>query len=160
MDISIFSRKQRIVVLVFAFLVLLPFLIVCINMNMLPALTKGTSLISDQLDGESNNVQRFSAKRKVKKQAQRLPDVIIVGVKKSGTITLTKFLNYHPSIAAAGEISFFEKGYSFYIKRISLHELFLFIDEKFNKGIEFYRNKMPRARADQIVLVKARNCKL
>ena len=46
-------------------------------------------------------------------KTQRLPDVIIVGVKKSGTITLTKFLDYHPYIAAAGEISFFEKGIYF-----------------------------------------------
>ena len=121
MDKSIFSKKQRMVVLAFAFLVSLPFLILCININMniLPALTKGTSLISEQLDGESNNVQRFIA-RKVKKQAQRLPDVIIVGVKKSGTITLKHFLNYHPLIAAAGEISYFENGNIFCLLLLEL----------------------------------------
>ena len=54
------------------------------------------------------STQSLSSNRKV--TSQRLPDVIIVGVKKSGTITLINFLNYHPSIAAAGEISFFERG--------------------------------------------------
>ena len=64
------------------------------------------SFQNDQLHIEST--QSFSSSRKV--MSQRLPDVIIVGVKKSGTITLINFLNYHPSIAAAGEISFFERG--------------------------------------------------
>merc|ERR1739844_468604 len=50
----------------------------------------------------------FMSQSLVSDKAQRLPDVIIVGVKKSGTITLAKFLDYHPSIAAVGEIQFFE----------------------------------------------------
>ena len=53
---------------------------------------------------------RDLAQIKMWRHRERLPDVIIVGVKKSGTITLTKFLDYHPYIAAAGEICFFEKG--------------------------------------------------
>jgi len=38
---------------------------------------------------------------------QRLPDVIIMGVKKSGTMTLDRFLNHHPSIKAKGEVHYF-----------------------------------------------------
>ena len=75
---------------------------------MLPASSKKKSIGNGQFHIESDNVQSFSSSRKV--MSQRLPDVIIVGVKKSGTITLINFLNYHPSIAAAGEISFFERG--------------------------------------------------
>ena len=75
---------------------------------MLPYLTEGMSITNDQLYVESDNVQRFSFKRKGK--TKRLPDVLIVGVKKSGTITLKNFLNYHPFIVAAGEISYFENG--------------------------------------------------
>ena len=74
----------------------------------LPAITNEKSPIRDTLKDENNNVQKISRSKNVKKK--RLPDVIIVGVKKSGTVTLAKFLDYHPSIAAAGEISFFEKG--------------------------------------------------
>ena len=110
---DIFCRQQRKVVLYAAFLVAFLFLIVHNNMkSRLKALTNGMSKVNnDQHDGERSNVQRFSSNKDVK--TQRLPDVIIVGVKKSGTITLTKFLDYHPYIATAGEISFFEKGMYF-----------------------------------------------
>ena len=101
-------RQQKKVVLVFAFLVSFLLLIVFTDKNMVPSLTKEMSLKNDQLYVDNNNVQRFSSKRKGK--IKKLPDVIIVGVKKSGTITLKDFLNYHPYIAAAGEISYFEKG--------------------------------------------------
>lgn len=58
------------------------------------------------------------------KLTKRLPDAIIIGVKKCGTTTLGQFLNYHPNIAATGEISFFEnyknylKGSKYYIKQM------------------------------------------
>ena len=59
---------------------------------------------------------------------KRSPDVLILGVKKCGTITLGKFLNYHPMIAATGEVSFFET------------------DKSYDKGLENYIMKMPAAR--------------
>ena len=109
---DIFRRQQRKVVLYAAFLVAFLFLIVYNSRNRLKDLTNGMSTVNDdQHFGEQNNVQRLSSNKDMK--TQRLPDVIIVGVKKSGTITLTKFLDYHPYIAAAGEISFFEKGIYF-----------------------------------------------
>ena len=37
------------------------------------------------------------------------------------------------------------------------HSHFYFLDETYRKGIEHYRKQMPKARADQVVLVKARN---
>ena len=82
-------------------------------MNRLQDLTQ--SLENFQVNGDKSNIQRFSvsSSRNVKTQ-KRLPDVIIVGVKKSGTVTLAQFLNYHPFIAAVGEVSFFEKG-TFYL---------------------------------------------
>ena len=109
MDISIFTRHQRKIVFEAVFLVSFLFLILLAynNMNRFRVLTNGISSVNDQ---QSRNAWRFVASRNVQRQ-KRLPDVIIVGVKKSGTITLKKFLNYHPSVAAAGEISFFEKGF-------------------------------------------------
>ena len=59
---------------------------------------------------------------------KRPPDVLILGVKKCGTITLGKFLDHHPNIAATGEVSFFET------------------DKSYAKGWENYIMKMPAAR--------------
>ena len=59
---------------------------------------------------------------------KRPPDILILGVKKCGTITLGKFLDYHPNIAATGEVSFFET------------------DKSYAKGWENYIMKMPAAR--------------
>lgn len=77
-------------------------------------------------------------------QSKRIPDVLILGVKKCGTQTLGikiilsiklstlsfkgKFLSYHPNLAVTGEISFFEN------------------DTLYNRGIEEYVKKMPSAR--------------
>ena len=115
MDVSLINRQQRKVVFQAVFLVSFLFLLVLaynvIN-DRFQAVTNEMSELSalnDQLYAERRNVQQHSLRR-IGKRQKRLPDVIIVGVKKSGTITLTKFLNYHPSIAAKGEISFFEKG--------------------------------------------------
>ena len=113
MDVSLINRQQRKIVFQAAFLVSFLFLIVLaynVMNDRFQAVTNemsALSAINDQLYAERRNVHSLQRNGKRKK---RLPDVIIVGVKKSGTITLTKFLNYHPSIAAAGEISFFEKG--------------------------------------------------
>ena len=59
---------------------------------------------------------------------KRPPDVLILGVKKCGTITLGKFLDHHPNIAATGEVPFFETNRSY------------------AKGWENYIMKMPAAR--------------
>ena len=107
MDISIISKdKRKVVFLAFTLLSFLLFIIY--------DLTKCP--VNFQVNGDNSNLQRVSvssSSRNVKTQ-KRLPDVIIVGVKKSGTVTLAQFLNYHPSIAAVGEVSFFEKGTFFY----------------------------------------------
>ena len=111
MDIII-NRQQKKVLFQAAFFVSVLFLLVfaynVIN-DRFHALANEMSALNDQLYGERRDVQQYSLHRNGKRQ-KRLPDVIIVGVKKSGTVTLSKFLNYHPSIAAKGEISFFEKG--------------------------------------------------
>ena len=79
------------------------------------------------------------------KLCKKLPDAIVLGVKKCGTITLGEdfipqwlcysilviletFLNYHPNVAATGEIPFFEN------------------DNKYKQGIINFLQKMPNAR--------------
>jgi len=71
------------------------------------------------------------------KLCKKLPDAIVLGVKKCGTITLETFLNYHPNVAATGEIPFFEN------------------DSKYKQGIVSFLQKMPNSRPDQITISKS-----
>ena len=80
-------------------------------------------------------------------ESKRLPDVVIIGVKKSGTMTLGRtediyyfsvsptqicfsdtFLKYHPNIVVQGENWFFSS------------------DDEYRKGIPYFISSMPRAR--------------
>ncbi|CAH2036906.1 unnamed protein product, partial [Iphiclides podalirius] len=66
---------------------------------------------------------------------KRLPDVLIIGVKKCGTRALLEFLRLHPDVRAAGsEVHFFDKFY--------------------HKGFEWYRQKMPPTMEGQITMEK------
>ena len=109
MNISIINRQQGQVVIQTALLVLFLFLLaynVIDYFNKFQAVANKMSVMNDQIYGEIKDVPQHSSH----KTQKRLPDVILVGVKKSGTMTLIKFLNFHPSIAAAGDIFFFENG--------------------------------------------------
>ncbi|XP_076056715.1 heparan sulfate glucosamine 3-O-sulfotransferase 6-like [Oratosquilla oratoria] len=66
---------------------------------------------------------------------RRLPDVVIIGVKKAGTRALLEFLRVHPSIRAAGtEMHFFDRLY--------------------HKGLSWYRSKMPESLEGQLTMEK------
>ncbi|ELT90114.1 hypothetical protein CAPTEDRAFT_89077 [Capitella teleta] len=72
-----------------------------------------------------------------KHQKRRLPQCLIIGVRKGGTRALLEFLNLHPNIAA-------EKK-----------EMHFFDDEvNYNRGLEFYRKRMPYSYEDQVTLEK------
>ena len=117
MNICISSRQQKIGV--FQSVILVSILLYMLYDN------RQRTNEQSPINYETNNVQQISLSKNFK--TKRLPDVIIVGVKKSGTVTLAKFLDYHPSIAAAGEISFFEKGTFFckakYLEVFDQHSL-------------------------------------
>ena len=74
---------------------------------------------------------------------RRLPEALIIGVKKSGTYALLKYLSINPQIGAAlrtngcdlNEIHFFDS------------------DENYARGIDWYRSKMPRVCAARRVMV-------
>ncbi|XP_061568224.1 heparan sulfate glucosamine 3-O-sulfotransferase 6-like [Cololabis saira] len=67
--------------------------------------------------------------------AKRLPQAIIIGVKKGGTRALLEFLRIHPDVRAFGaEPHFFDRFYA--------------------KGLEWYRNLMPRTLDGQITMEK------
>ena len=71
----------------------------------------------------------------VKSASKRLPNAVIIGVRKCGTRALINFLGKHPSIRAAHkEIHFFDKNY--------------------HQGPDWYREQMPLANESDIVVEK------
>jgi [heparan sulfate]-glucosamine 3-sulfotransferase 5 len=69
---------------------------------------------------------------------RRLPQCIIIGVRKSGTRALIEFLNLHPRIRkASDEIHFFDE------------------EQNYQKGLEWYRRKMPFSYRDEITIEKS-----
>jgi hypothetical protein len=66
---------------------------------------------------------------------RRLPTALIIGVKKCGTGTLLEFIRWHPDVRAPQrEVNFFDNNY--------------------NKGLDWYRSKMPATIDGQITLEK------
>lgn len=67
--------------------------------------------------------------------ARRLPHVLIIGAKKSGTRALLAFLRVHPSIRASGpEVHYFDRFYS--------------------RGLSWYRSKLPLSLEGQLTVEK------
>ncbi|XP_055374354.1 heparan sulfate glucosamine 3-O-sulfotransferase 5 [Condylostylus longicornis] len=72
------------------------------------------------------------------KTSRRLPQALIVGVRKCGTRALLEMLYLHPRIQkAGGEVHFFDR------------------DENYMKGLEWYRKKMPHSFRGQITIEKS-----
>ncbi|XP_063596029.1 heparan sulfate glucosamine 3-O-sulfotransferase 6-like [Penaeus indicus] len=66
---------------------------------------------------------------------RRLPQVLIIGVKKAGTRALLEFLRVHPSIRAAGpEVHYFDRFYT--------------------RGLAWYRSQLPLSLEGQLTLEK------
>ncbi|XP_071444068.1 heparan sulfate glucosamine 3-O-sulfotransferase 6 [Hetaerina americana] len=69
------------------------------------------------------------------KATRKLPDALIIGVKKGGTRALLEFIRVHPDVRAAGsEIHFFDRFYK--------------------KGFEWYRHHMPPTLEGQVTMEK------
>ena len=69
---------------------------------------------------------------------RRLPQCIIIGVRKGGTRALLEFLNLHPLIQkASDEVHFFDN------------------DLKYNLGLNWYRNQMPYSSPEQVTIEKS-----
>ena len=68
---------------------------------------------------------------------RRLPQCIIIGVRKSGTRAIIEFLHLHPRIKkASDEMHFFDE------------------EQNYQKGLEWYRRSMPYSYYDQITVEK------
>ncbi|KAL1490742.1 hypothetical protein ABEB36_013390 [Hypothenemus hampei] len=90
-----------------------------------------------QLDKQSPSLLLLS--RKLYPTAvKRLPQAIIMGVRKCGTRALLEMLHLHPKVQkAAGEVHFFDR------------------DENYNKGLEWYRMQMPHSYFGQMTIEKS-----
>lgn len=67
-----------------------------------------------------------------------ITQALVIGVRKCGTRALLEMLYLHPRIQkAAGEVHFFDR------------------DENYNRGLEWYRKKMPHSFSGQITIEKS-----
>ena len=86
---------------------------------------------------ESVGISWKVTKVRVRENNSPYPDAILIGVLKSGTFALKKFLSLHPDIVVAGqEMNFFNREYY--------------------KGLDYYLQQLPnRTRADQVLIEKS-----
>ncbi|XP_073350960.1 heparan sulfate glucosamine 3-O-sulfotransferase 6-like [Pagrus major] len=88
-----------------------------------------------ELDGAKESAQDGGIPVSNTFGTKRFPQAIIIGVKKGGTRALLEFLRIHPDVRAVGaEPHFFDRFY--------------------DKGLEWYRNLMPRTLDGQITMEK------
>ncbi|KAK1799476.1 hypothetical protein P4O66_007699 [Electrophorus voltai] len=90
----------------------------------------------DESKGEQRTSEESTATGVVNgSETKKLPQAIIIGVKKGGTRALLEFLRVHPDIRAVGaEPHFFDRNYE--------------------KGLEWYRELMPKTLEGQITMEK------
>lgn len=87
-------------------------------------------------DEEDSDVSEFGIDEGGNRK--RLPNAIIIGVKKGGTRALLEILKIHPSIrACSNEVHFFDR------------------DENYQQGLEWYRKQMPTSLPGQVTLEKS-----
>lgn len=87
-------------------------------------------------DDEDSDVSDFDLEEG--ENRKRLPNAIIIGVKKGGTRALLEILKIHPSIrACSNEVHFFDR------------------DENYEQGLEWYREQMPTSLPGQITIEKS-----
>ncbi|XP_006031926.1 PREDICTED: heparan sulfate glucosamine 3-O-sulfotransferase 1-like [Crocodylus porosus] len=85
----------------------------------------------------SNKSEHYSTQVRPPGTSRRIPQTIIIGVRKGGTRALLEMLDIHPNIVvAATEVHFFDW------------------DENYVKGIDWYRSLMPFSYENQITIEK------
>ncbi|XP_046401288.1 uncharacterized protein LOC124167338 [Ischnura elegans] len=90
--------------------------------------------------GEEEMTQMATSGNRIKfpKATRRLPQALIIGVRKGGTRALLEMLHLHPLVQkAAGEAHFFDR------------------DENYAKGLQWYRRRMPPSLKGQITVEKS-----
>ncbi|XP_072943736.1 heparan sulfate glucosamine 3-O-sulfotransferase 1 [Epargyreus clarus] len=111
--------------------------------SMASAASEGRKILQSQ-EISSRTINHPMALRKrlkplrTPRPARRLPQALIVGVRKCGTRALLEMLYLHPMVQkASGEVHFFDR------------------DENYALGLEWYRSKMPLSFKGQITIEKS-----
>ncbi|XP_012944972.1 heparan sulfate glucosamine 3-O-sulfotransferase 5 [Aplysia californica] len=123
---------------------LLIYLTVLQDNGLMAALSYGSQPLSDENRDSNKGFRKLLEEDALSSErvnssnlAQRLPQCIIIGARKSGTRALIKFLELHPQIlSASDEMHFFSN------------------DTNYKLGLDWYRRKMPWSRPDQITIEK------
>ncbi|KAF6722380.1 Heparan sulfate glucosamine 3-O-sulfotransferase 2 [Oryzias melastigma] len=93
------------------------------------------SMVGEGAHGSGQPAADTNSSGKEWTATRRLPQALIIGVKKGGTRALLEFLRLHPDIRALGsEPHFFDRHYA--------------------RGLDWYRSMMPKALGGQIVIEK------
>uniref|UniRef100_A0A452IMT5 Sulfotransferase n=1 Tax=Gopherus agassizii TaxID=38772 RepID=A0A452IMT5_9SAUR len=93
--------------------------------------------LKSQVGFFSNKSEHYSAQVRPPGTNRRIPQTIIIGVRKGGTRALLEMLDIHPNIVVATtEVHFFDW------------------DENYVKGIDWYRRLMPFSYENQITIEK------
>lgn len=93
-----------------------------------------TRTCANELSQHSSS-RRGDEKGEISAGNRRLPNALIIGVKKSGTRALLEFIRIHPEVRASGcEVHFFDRHY--------------------NKGLRWYRRRMPATQDGQLTMEK------
>lgn len=130
------SRSRLLVILLIASLAVLMLLLQCLNPLRL-RLCCTEHIAYDAYDYAYDETVEGSNKIRYHHTKRCLPQALIIGVRKGGTRALLEFLNLHPDIQAQKrEMHFFDQ------------------DQSYNKGLEWYRKKMPYSFKGQITIEK------
>lgn len=104
------------------------------EINILGSIVRIVPLTEPLNDSDGTPKYRFLQQQGIQPN-RHLPDVLIIGVKKSGTRALLEFIRLHPDVRAAGcEVHFFDRHYG--------------------RGLHWYRNHMPPTIDGQITMEK------
>ncbi|CAG4911058.1 unnamed protein product [Colias eurytheme] len=106
------------------------------------AASEGRKILQNQ-EGSRTISHPMALRKRIKtprtpRPARRLPQALIIGVRKCGTRALLEMLYLHPMVQkASGEVHFFDR------------------DENYALGLEWYRSKMPLSFKGQITIEKS-----
>lgn len=107
-----------------------------VSKSAIVATTESSSVISNQMLNTTR--MEASVTSTLLKVEKPLPDCLIVGVRKGGTRTLTRFLSLHPQIVTLNhEIQFFN------------------LEERYALGENWYRLQLPTKKPGQVLIEKS-----
>lgn len=109
-----------------------------VDRNDKPRKSEHESILDLNSQALPQEINGNSTENSVKDYIKRLPNAIIIGVKKGGTRALLEILKIHPSIKACNsEVHFFDR------------------DHNYKRGLSWYRNQMPESVPGQITIEKS-----